>query len=181
MGYAKKLRSAEISTSSMADIAFLLLTFFLMTTVIKDEKGLTLLLPPLQEGPVKPIHQRNLYTIQVNSADELLVERERRSSLIGLREDIKTFILNHGSNPALSDAPELAIVSLKTARGTSHAFFIATLDEIQGAYYEIYAERAGMTPAQFRMLDLDNPANKKFYDEARKGIPMNISIAEPTR
>lgn len=180
MGYAKQMRSAEISTSSMADIAFLLLTFFLMTTVIKDEKGLTLLLPPHQEGPLQEIPERNLYTIQLNAADELLVEKERRSSLDGLKNEIKLFILNNGSNPSLSDSPQAAIVSLKTSRGTSHAAFIATLDEIQGAYYEIYAERAGMTSKQFRFLDLDNPLNKDLYNKARNGIPMNISIAEPT-
>lgn len=182
MSLLRKTGRAEVSTSSMADIAFLLLTFFLMTTVIKDEKGLTLMLPQWNDEPlVSEKHQRNVFTIQVNANSELLIEGEPRNTLEGVTAEIKKFILNNGADPSSSENPEDAVVSLKTDRGTSQRTFIEVLDVIQAAYFEIYAERAGITTKAFRELDLNDKAQKQIYDAARKNIPMNISIAEPTR
>ena len=70
---------------------------------------------------------------------------------------------------------------MKTDRGTSYKVFIYALDEIQGAYYEIYSERAGLSSKEFRMLDLTNPRNLQLHDKVKKGIPMNISLAEPSK
>jgi biopolymer transport protein ExbD len=182
MSYLRKLGSAEVSTSSMADIAFLLLTFFLMTTVIKNEKGLMLMLPQWSEIEItSDVHERNLYTIQINSENGFLIEGELRESLDRVQEEIKKFILNNGRIKSSSDNPEVAVVSLKTDRNTNYEIFIASLDVIQGAYFEIYAERAGITEKDFRELDLNDPEQKKIYDAARAGVPMNISIANPKR
>jgi biopolymer transport protein ExbD len=175
----------EIPNASMADIAFLLLTFFLVTTTIANDRGLSIGLPPPLD-PNQPIikqQERNIFTIQVNSSDALLVEGEPMEDVSGLKEDIKRFILNNGADPHLSDSPEKAIVSYKTDRGTSHKRFVQILDIIQGAYYDIYAERAGVTNARFREAASDptNPESKAIYDKGREGIPMNISIAEPTK
>jgi biopolymer transport protein ExbD len=170
----------------MADIAFLLLTFFLVTTTIANDRGLSLQLPPPPEAlppeDVK-IKEHNLFKIQVNSSDALLVEGNPMDDVSGLKEDIKEFILNNGRNPELSDSPEKAIVSYKTDRGTTHKRFIQILDIIQNAYYDIYAEQAGVTNARFREAasDLGDPSNKAVYDKGRKNIPMQISIAEPTK
>jgi biopolymer transport protein ExbD len=180
MSYLKKYGSAEVSTSSMADIAFLLLPFFLMTTVIKSEKGLMMLLPPMIELRVN-INQRNLFSVQINSQDQYLVEGVRRTELTGMKDDIKNFILNYGRDKNLSDSPSDAIVSLKTDRGTTYRAYISTLDQIQQAYFDIYAERAGITVSEFRLLDQNIPREKIMYDNARVGIPMNISIAESSR
>ena len=77
----------------MADIAFLLLTFFMVTTVIKEEKGLTLLLPPMiKEEVPEPVHERNLFKIQLNSFDHLMVEGEQTTGTEGLRGLIKSFV-----------------------------------------------------------------------------------------
>lgn len=182
MSLLRKTGGAEVSTGSTADIAFLLLTFFLMTTVINDEKGLTLMLPQWNDEPItSEKHQRNVFTIQVNANSELLIEGEPRNTLEGVTAEIKKFILNNGADPSLSENPEDAVVSLKTDRGTSQQAFIAILDAIQAAYYEIYAARAGITTKAFRELDLNDKAQKQIYDAARKDIPMNISMAEPTR
>jgi biopolymer transport protein ExbD len=181
MSYLRKLGSAEVSTSSMADIAFLLLTFFLMTTVIKNEKGLMLMLPQWSDIQItSDINERNIFSVQINAENNFLVEGERRTSLSGVKDEIKKFILNDGAVNTLSENPVKAIVSLKTDRSTSHEAFIASLDEIQGAYFEIYAERARMSVKDFRELDLNDQHEKKIYDKAREGIPMNISVAEPT-
>ena len=177
----------------MADIAFLLLTFFLVTTTIANDRGLSIQLPPPPEAqPPEDIkvQERNMFKIQVNSSDALLVEGEPMSDVSGLRDMIKKFILNNGADPESSDNPEKAIVSYKTDRGTSHKRFIEILDIIQGAYYDIYAERAGVTNTKWRELssDLSVPENQVLYDKGRGRrpdgtieIPMQLSIAEPTK
>jgi biopolymer transport protein ExbD len=183
----------EIPNASMADIAFLLLTFFLVTTTIANDRGLSLVLPPPPEAQppedVK-IKEHNMFKIQLNSSDALLVEGEPMSDVSGLKDMIKEFVLNYGKDAKSSDSPMKAVVSFKTDRGTSHKRFIEILDIIQASYYDIYAQRAGVTNARWRELsnDLIDPENARLYDIGRGKkadgtleIPMAISIAEPTK
>ncbi len=173
-------RSVELNTGSVADIAFLLLSFFLMTTVIEDEKGLTLQLPEWREEvPQIARKERNVFNVHINSHQSVMIEGEI-SSIAGLKDRIHSFLLNYGQHPDLSESPELAVVSLKTDRGTTHQMFIHALDEIHGAYYEIYASNAGISVKQYRKLNPGNPADRKIIDAAKKDFPMNISIAEPS-
>lgn len=176
----------EIPNASMADIAFLLLTFFLVTTTIANDRGLSISLPPPPEAnppeDVK-IQERNMFKIQVNSFDGLLVEGEPMDRVDGLKDMIKKFILNNGQDPASSDNPQKAVVSYKTDRGTSHRRFIQILDIIQAAYYDVWAEQAGVDNKRYREAasDLTIDENKDIYERGKKDIPMNISIAEPTK
>jgi biopolymer transport protein ExbD len=185
----------DIPNASMADIAFLLLTFFLVTTTVANDKGLSLQLPPPPEAlppdiDIK-IQERNLFKIQVSSFDNLLVEGQPfTGTMKELTEQIKEFVLNNGRNPESSDNPEKAIVSYKTDRGTTHKRFIEVLDAIQRSYYEIYSERAGITPKRWLEIsgELTDPNNRKLYElgrgrteEGKPEIPMNVSIAEPTK
>lgn len=170
----------------MADIAFLLLIFFLVTTTIANDKGLTLQLPPnpddIQQTQVN-IHERNIFKILINSSDKLLVENEPMDNPREIREKVKKFVLNNGADPTLSDNPKEAIVSIKTNRGTSYEKFIEVYNEVQGAYYDMYADRAGVTNEKWREIasNTSDPDNKRIYDEAREGFPMQISIAEPNK
>ena len=170
----------------MADIAFLLLTFFLVTTTIANDRGLSIQLPPPPEAQqideIK-IKEHNMFKIQVNSSDNLLVEGEPMSDVKDLKDMIKKFILNRGADPESSDSPDKAIVSYKTDRGTSHKRFVDILDIIQGAYYDIYADQAGVTNKRFREAasDLGDPTNRAIYEKGRAGVPMQVSIAEPTK
>ncbi|MEM7110169.1 MAG: biopolymer transporter ExbD [Bacteroidota bacterium] len=172
-----KKRSSEIAHGgSMADIAFLLLLFFMLTTTIVHDKGIDLLLPPEQNlAEDIRIKERNLFKILLNSNDELLVEDSPRRSAENLRTEIKEFILNPYHSKELSENSLKAVVSIKTNRGTSQAAFISVLDEAKAAYFEIYGDRVGMSAAEFRTLKSNDPRYKK----ARLGVPMNISIAEP--
>lgn len=177
----------EIPNASMADIAFLLLTFFLVTTTINNDKGLSIGLPPPpdpnQEQEVK-MQEKNIFKIQVNSSDNLLVEGEPMSDVSGLKEMIKKFITNKGVDPASSESPEKAVISFKTDRGTSHKKFVEILDICQGAYYDIYAEQAGVTNKEFREAASNigrDAESKAIYEKGRAGYPMQISIAEPTK
>jgi len=79
-----------------------------------------------------------------------------------MKDEIKRFVLNYGHEKNLLENSTAAIVSLKTDRGTSYAIYTATLDQIQQAYFEIYGERAGITPAKFRSLDQNIPAEKQY-------------------
>lgn len=189
----KQRANPEINSSSMADIAFLLLIFFLVTTTIANDKGLSLQLPPKPEDldiiDVK-IKEKNLFKIQINSADRVAVEGEPMEDISELRPMIKEFVLNYGADPESSDTPKDAIVSFKTDRGTSYSIYIEVLDEIQAAYYDMYGDRVGVTNERWRELasDLTSPENRRLYDQGRGKLPdgtlefpMNISIAEPTK
>lgn len=185
----------EIPNASMADIAFLLLTFFLMTTTVASDKGLMVFLPPPPEAlPPDDIEipEKNLFKIQVNSFDKLLVEGNPWTASYGeLTDEIKTFIMNNGADQTSSENPQKAIVSFKTDRGTTHKAFIDVLDAIQASYHEIYAERAGVTVDRWREIASDpnvDPQARQQYDKGRGvlpgggvEIPMNLSIAEPTK
>ena len=181
----------EINSSSMADIAFLLLIFFLVTTQIADDKGLTLQLPPppedIEQVDIK-IQERNIFKVLVNAADNLLVEGEPIEDVTRIKDMVKEHVLNNGADPTKSDSPKDAVVSFKTNRGTSYEMYIAVLDQIQGAYYEMYAERVGITPQEWRDLDTKDPDDKKKYDlgrgkqpDGKLDFPMAISIAEPDK
>lgn len=205
-----KSRKVEIPAASLADIAFLLLIFFLVTTTIASDKGIALLLPPKpdpnQPPPDITKNQRNIFKVNVNSSDRVLVEDEPLSDVTKIREMVKEFVLNFGKvdqenqdiiitlsakqqnfvsgsgrKPDSSDSPSDAVVSFKTDRGTSYEVYLAILDEIMGAYDEIYAERVGLTSEEFRNLDKSDPIQKDMYERAREGIPRNVSIAEPSK
>ncbi len=175
-----KPQKPTINSGSMADIAFLLLIFFLVTTTIKQDKGLLLKLPPPPEEEIDlEIHERNLYKILINANNQFLVEGDLRSDLEGINEEIKTFVMNNGADQDLSDSPKEAIVSIKVSRGTKYSHFINALDEVKKAYYDIYAGRVGLTPAQYLNLNHQNTDEYNLYKKGKQGIPMNISIAEP--
>jgi hypothetical protein len=74
-----------------------------------------------------------------------------------------------------------AVVSIKTNRGTSYEKYLEVLDQVKKAYFEIYAERVGMTAEQYRALTGKNPAEKELMDRGKEGIPLAISIAEPDK
>ncbi len=102
----------EVSSGSMADIAFLLLIFFLVTTTIANDKGIILMLPPpdneITEDIDVDIPQRNLFKILANSSDQLLVEDEPYTrDPKELKEDVKKFILNFGKRPMSEPAAEM--------------------------------------------------------------------------
>lgn len=199
--------SQEVNAGSMADIAFLLLIFFLVTTTIASDKGILNILPPKQDPNVPPPdikkNERNIYNVLINANNDLLVEGDYRKSAEGLDQDFKAFILNFGapdeeatalynSLPASlqaqaqrkadsSDDPGEAVISIKTNRGTSYEVFLEVFDLAKKAYFEIYAERVGLTADEYRRLNGDSEATKALQDKGKEGIPMAISIAEPDK
>ena len=101
----KKRETGEINSSSMADIAFLLLIFFLVTTSMSTNTGLSRRLPPPlppdQKVPPIDINKRNLFVVKVNSMNELMVQGELME-LRDLRKKAKEFIKNENNDPHIS-------------------------------------------------------------------------------
>ena len=101
MAKGKNRMSNEINAGSMADIAFLLLIFFLVTTTIASDKGILNILPPKLDPNVPPpdikVNERNIFAILINANNDLLVEGEYRRNTENLDRDIKEFILNFGA------------------------------------------------------------------------------------
>ena len=114
--FKKPKNEPKVSAGSMADIAFLLLLFFLVATTLQQDKGLMMQLPPDVPPTDVPIKERNLFKIRINSFNQFLIQEEIRDDLEGLIDDIKSFVLNEENNPSLSVSPEDAIFSVKTQR-----------------------------------------------------------------
>ncbi len=172
-----KRAAPEINASSMADIAFLLLVFFLVTTTIDVERGITVRLPEWSEEPPEELElkQRNVFNVLVNAQNQLLVEN-KPAQVEGLREMAKDFIMNPTGNPELSEAPNAAIISLKNDRGTSYGTYIEVYNELKAAYRELWDEEAMVTLGKHYSDDLP----KSDKDLIKKKIPFVISEAEPT-
>ena len=167
----------EINAGSMADIAFLLLIFFLVTTTMDVDTGIARKLPPMPENKQieddSQIHARNIYVVLVNSNNQILVEGV--PVLISqLKDGAKDFIDNNGLNPELSDNPEKAIISLQNDRGTKYMTYIRVQNELAAAYNELRNKEA-LNKFGERYTDL----NKTQKKEIRKMYPQKISEAEP--
>ncbi len=174
---ARSKRSVpEINAGSMADIAFLLLIFFLVTTTMDVDTGIARKLPVLdEEQEIEDMqgNDRNIYEVYVNSKDALLVEEEEMD-ITKLRSGAKEFLNNNGKNPKLSDNPEKAIISLQNSRGTSYEMYIAVQNELTAAYNDLRNEAAIM---KYNLKYAELPKAKRRV--IRKMYPMKISEAEP--
>jgi biopolymer transport protein ExbD len=165
----------------MADIAFLLLIFFLVTTTIGADKGINMLLPPKKEENTPPVDlkDRNVFKVVVNSRNQLLVEDEPMA-IEQLRSEAKKFLANNGADQALSESPEKAVISLKTDRGTQYDVYLRVLDELSASYNELRAEKLGITLEQFLALDPKDEKQDEMIKYAQKVYPRRLSEAEPT-
>lgn len=169
--------SNEINAGSMADIAFLLLIFFLVTTTIAEDKGILVKLPPWsdEEPDITQLKTRNVYSVLVNAQNQLLVRGEEMD-IDDLRENARDFISNPLGREDLAEAPNKAIISLKNDRGTSYATYLEVYNELKAAYYELWDE---LSRKEYGIPYSDDMpiAQQKFI----KGeIPFVISEAEPT-
>ena len=114
--------SPEIPTASMADIAFLLIAFFLVTTTMYQDKGIQLQLPPVAE--TKLVKQKNLCSVWINDSDQIaFFESDELTpvSLDQLRPEVER---RQRENDKL-------IISLKAERATSYRIFVDVLDELK--------------------------------------------------
>ncbi len=201
-------RSApEVNAGSMADIAFLLLIFFLVTTTMEKDKGISRQLPPIQiDQPDINIKARNLFVVLVNKNDDLLVEDDPMK-LEDLRQAAIDFLDNGGapSNDASlycnyckgkkdsksSDNPDKAIISVKNDRLTSYNMYIAVQNELVGAYnflrdresQRIYGWEYTQVKAQIDAGTFvgDRKKAEEQLKEIQNMYPLKLSEASPNK
>ncbi len=189
----------EVNAGSMADIAFLLLIFFLVTTTIETDAGLDRMLPPI-EPPDQDvvIKQKNIFTVNINKNGQLLVEEE----LLDLRElraravefldnggDGTCDYCRGGNDASSSDNPTKAIISLKNDRETKYATYITVQNELVGAYNELRNREAqrlygrNFTEMEAEFLNPETPASirddlKDKVKRVQDLFPQKLSEAE---
>jgi biopolymer transport protein ExbD len=175
----KKRVEAEIPTASMADIAFLLLIFFLVATTIDVDAGIGMTLPPKleenQEPP--PVRERNMLKILVNAQGHVLIE-DKLASVQQIREEVKKHLTNNGVDPNYAESPQKAVVSIKTDCETSYNTYIQVLDEVWMGYFELWdAEARKLGYANYNAYRVTlRPDDKNLV---REQLPAQISVAEP--
>ena len=175
----------QVNAGSMADIAFLLLIFFLVTTTISADKGINRRLPELcpPGTDCSPPHsERNILEISINGNDEIWVE-DKVIVIQDLKQIAKEFLDNNGdktctycngkNNPLSSDNPTAAVISLRNDKQTSYEMYIAVQDILTKAYYELredYAKNVlGKTAKELTEADLKT---------IKKSYPFILSEAE---
>ena len=201
-------KSPEVNAGSMADIAFLLLIFFLVTTTIETDSGINRKLPPMEEQIDPPIiRQKNIFTVVVNKNNQLLVEEEL-TEIKDLRNLAVDFLDNGGGSgeeacdycqgnrdPRSSDNPDKAIISLKNDRETEYKVYIAVQNELVAAYNVLRnREFARLYPnealtyveADLRYSDPrtsadDKSSLKEKLDVIKALYPQKLSEAEPSK
>ena len=198
-----KRSAPEVNAGSMADIAFLLLIFFLVTTTIETDRGISRKLPPIPVEDIVPpvIKQKNIFTVIVNRNNDLLVE-DQLMDLKDLREAAVEFLDNGGGvgeeacnycqgvkNPSSSDNPDKAIISLVNDRQTKYGTYISVQNELVGAYSFLRNREAqrlyGMDYSEMEknFNDPNFNGNKevlgKRVDEIQNMYPQKLSEAEP--
>ncbi len=195
----------EINAGSMADIAFLLLIFFLVATTMEVDGGIARKLPqkqPPNQPPPPKLKEKNVLQISINRRDELLVEGKQRVEMKDIKQIALDFIDNGGGEgnkgvgkcdyckgarlPTSSDHPNKAVISLKSDRGTSYGAFVAVHDQLGQAYMElrnrVCKERYGVSfESLLKRQKSDKSQKLKDKIKTIKDLyPEIISEVEPT-
>jgi biopolymer transport protein ExbD len=168
----KKVKGAEIPTGSMADIAFLLLLFFLVATTIDVDTGIGLTLPEYQEEQdLVPLSKDRMAALLINENGDVLLNGEV-IAIPQIKDNLKERITSKIELPK----KKKLVVSVKTDRRTNYNLYIQALDQVKGAFYEVRDEYSN---AQFgkKFKDLNEEQAKEVKDK----IPIIISIAEPEK
>ena len=184
-----KKKTPAINSSSTADIAFLLLCYFLMTTTMGSQTGLQRRLPPMPDKDQKvediKINRRNIIIVRINSADRLLAGSEP-IDISMLKDKIKEFLTNPADDPNLPEkevkeiegfgayAVSKGVISVQNDRGTSYRAYIDVQNELVKAINELRDEFSSRAYGK-KFVNLTEE-QQKIVKEA---IPQNISEAEP--
>jgi biopolymer transport protein ExbD len=187
-----KREAPEINAGSMADIAFLLLVFFLVTTTMDSDLGMMRKLPPTLPPDMPkppPIKDRNVFVVLANANDQLLVEGELMD-ITELKEAAKEFIANPSNKDGLPEKKQVdlpifgvrmvskQVISLQNDNGTSYKLYIQVQNELAAAYNELRDELA-MDEFGISYKALIENKEKAKVKAIKKFYPQRISEAEP--
>lgn len=169
----KKRLSTTIRAESMADIAFLLLIFFLVSTQILNDKGIKVLLPEYSEiAPKRGPRNSKILSILINYENNLMVNKER-SDIVFLKDNIKHFITNPSRVSDLPSSPSKAIISIDSDDNSSYGTYVEVYSEIKQAYIELWRE-AAWTKYRKPIEQITEEELKQIKNK----IPLKISEAE---
>ena len=181
-------KTPAINSSSTADIAFLLLCYFLMTTTMGSQTGLSRRLPPMPDKDQKvedqKVNRRNIIQVKINLSDRILAGNEP-IDVSQLKDKIKEFLSNPSDNPNYSEkevkeiegknySVSKGVISLQNDRGTSYQAYLAVQNELVKAVNELRDE--------FSMKEYGKKVAALSEEEqgiVKKVVPQNISEAEP--
>lgn len=168
----KKISEAEIPTSSMADIAFLLLLFFLVATVIDVDTGIGLALPEYLDDPeMVEVPKDRMAALLINENGDILLD----GSVISpqqIKTNLKPRIVERIDLPRT----QKLIVSVKTDRRTNYNRYITALDQVKMAFFEVRDELSNQRFGR-RYADL----SQEDQEFVRDRVPITISLAEPEK
>ena len=167
----RKLAEASIPTSSMADIAFLLLIFFLVATVIDVDTGIGMTLPELSDLEPPPVSKDRMAALLINETGDVLLNGEP-ISLFQIKNTIKPRIQSKIDLPS----NKKLIVSIKTDRKTVYNAYIQALDQVKLAFFEVRDEYSNSRFGN----DYDDLEDEE-KNEVKDAVPIIISIAEPEK
>ncbi len=169
----KKRKMPELNAGSMADIAFLLLIFFLVVTTIAEDKGIPVILPEYYEGPAGKVIDRNVLKILVNADDDLLVESKPKD-IDEMKEIVIDFVTNPRQEKDKPKSPNKAVISLQNDVNTSYETYVKIYAHIHDAYSTLRDEMA--------QEDFQSDYQKLSIAEKNivlKKYPMKLSEADP--
>lgn len=169
----KRRLDSSINAGSMADIAFLLLIFFLVTTTIMTDKGIMVKLPPMYDGPIPEIPERSVINVKLNAQGKLWFEKEPLP-LVELKDQVKAYIVNREQFPDRPRRPTNAVISFQNDRSTPYEDYLQVYDQLKAAYSELW-EEAAQSRFQQTYHSLTLPEQKII----RASIPQVISEADP--
>jgi biopolymer transport protein TolR len=197
----------EVNAGSMADIAFLLLIFFLVTTTIETDAGLDRMLPPIEPPDTDVIiKQKNIFTVNINKNGQLLVE-EKLMDIQDLRAEAIAFLDNGGSPSGIpeycnyckgkrdagsSDNPQKAIISLRNDRETPYSTYITVQNELVAAYNDLRNRESrrlygrDFTEMESEYLNPETPSSvrdelKEKVQRVQELFPQKLSEAETSK
>ena len=204
---SRRKGAPEVNAGSMADIAFLLLIFFLVTTTIETDAGLDRMLPPIEPPDTDVIiKQKNIFVVNINKNGQLLVE-EQLMDIRDLRAAAIAFLDNGGSpsgtpeycnyckgkrDEKSSDSPQKAIISLKNDRETSYSTYITVQNELVAAYNDLRNREArrlyGRDFTEMESEYLNPETSSSVRDELKEKVqkiqelfPQKLSEAETSK